>query len=135
MHSLVFDKEKNRFYVEYAGDVVFAKIRELFLEVINHPEFQRSMDMLLEYKHIKSLGAVEEGIEFGKFQDNIAEKRGFGYSAAIVCYEEKYFLQLAKMIECSRSTEGKAMVFRSKEEALEWLDQKQEEDKGLYEKI
>lgn len=131
MHLISFDIEKNRFYIEYEGDVTFSTMKEVFAELVVHPNFRKSMDMLFDLKFIGRLGSVTEAIDFGKFQDGIVEQRGFDFKSAIVCRQEEFFSQMCVLADYAKSSDAESIVFRSREEAIEWLDESGLDDISL----
>lgn len=123
MHSIFFEAERNRFYIEFEGVLCYDLMKDAFLDVLHHPDFRKSMDMVLDFKNILGLAPIADAIKFGKFQDSVADKRGYGFRSAVVCRQEEFFQQVLIHTSYAKSTEAEAVVFKSREEALNWLDE------------
>lgn len=119
---ICFEPLKNRCYLEYEGPLLYNEIKEATLAVIDHPEFKKSMDMLFEIKTKDIAGDVSDAIKFGDFQDAVSERRGYAYRAAVVFYNEELFSYMCDLVAYAKSTENELSVFKTKEEAVAWLD-------------
>lgn len=124
-YSVCFDLEKNRYHIKYNGPITYDDIREVFLAVLDYPEFKKSMDMLLEIESFDEIAPFDDAIRFGDFQDSVADRRGHGFRSAVVFSDEKNFSYMQELVAYAKSTEAEFIVVKTLQEAIDWLDGKE----------
>lgn len=116
-----FYPEQNYAEVSFIGDINFGIIMTAFTTFINHSEFKKGMNLLLDFNKTDELFTQADMLKFFSFQEDLEDKRGRDYRVAVVCSDEERLSQLKILADYASAMPYEEMVFSCKDEALKWL--------------
>lgn len=120
-YRIEFNQADNCCYIYYAGNVTLIDLKRVFLDFIEHPNFKKDMNLFVDFEMAEHTCSPAELINFFSFQELYEDKRGRNYKVVFVCPQEEAFSQTMNLVEYARSMPYSINVFRSKEEAFNWL--------------
>lgn len=120
-YNIEFNRAENYCYVSYEGAVGLADFKKVFLAYIDHPEFVRNMDVVIDFTLVDEMAPSFELLKFFEFQQAFEEKRGDDYRVIVVCNSQEAFSQVTDLSEYAKNMPYEVGVFMSREEAFKWM--------------
>lgn len=116
-----FYPEKNYVEVAFTGDMTFEIMQTAFVSLINHPEFVKNINVILNFSGSGQMVSQADMVKFFSFQEDYESRRGEDYRVAVLCNDKKDFAQLKILADYTRAMPYEVMVFLDKAEALKWI--------------
>jgi hypothetical protein len=103
------------------GMVNVLELREIFLEIVDHDEWQAGFDMLCDYSQIENFDVSSQDIdEITEWQTTIDDQIGDGRCAVVASKDAVFGMsRMWEMLSSERSQH--IYVFRQINDAVSWL--------------
>lgn len=122
-YNIEFNGEQNYCWVTYEGSVGLVDFKKVFLAYIEHPEFVKNMDVVIDFTLVNEMAPPVELLKFFEFQQAFEAKRGDHYRVIVVCNSQEAFSQVTDLAEYAKDMPYQIGVFMSREDALKWMQE------------
>lgn len=120
-YTVRFNKEDNYCCVKYEGAVTLVDFKKVFLSYIEHPDFCKNMDLIVDFTMTEKMIDPADMIAFLSFQESFETKRGRNYNILVVCNTEDAFNQVSHVLDYAKAMPYKIGIFMTMDEGLQWL--------------
>ena len=126
-HHVKIDKNRKMAHITANGKVNILELKDIFLETVEHEQWQAGFNMLCDYRNIENFDVSSKDIdEITVWQSSIDDLIGGGKCAVVASKDSVYGMsRMWEMMSSERSQH--ISVFRKVDEALSWLDTTNEE--------
>jgi len=120
-HIIKIDKERKLAQIKARGKVNVLELREIFLEIVGHEDWQSGFNMLCDYSRIEDFDVSSKDIDdITEWQNSIDALIGNG-RCAVVASKDSVF-GMSRMWEILSSERSQQIyVFRQIDDAVAWL--------------
>jgi hypothetical protein len=120
-HRIKIDKERKLARITARGKVNVFELKDIFLETVEHEDWQAGFNMLCDYSGIEDFDVTTKDIdEITEWQVSIDEMIGNGRCAVVACKDSVYGMnRMWEIISSERSQQ--ICVFRQINDAVTWL--------------
>ena len=120
------DKERKLAEITANGKVNVLELKDIFLEIVEHEDWQAGFNMLCDYSNIENFDVSTKDIDdITEWQVSIDELIGDGRCAVIASKDSVY--GMSRMWEILSSERSQQIcVFRQMNDAITWLGNKME---------
>ncbi len=120
-HSIKIDKENKLAQITARGKVNVLELKEIFLEIVEHEDWQAGFNMLCDYSNIDDFNVTTRDInDITEWQSSIDALIGDGRCAVVACSDSVYGMsRMWEIISSERSQH--ICVFRQMDDAVTWL--------------
>lgn len=120
-HFITIDKEQRLARVTATGKVNVLELRGIYVELIEHKDWQPGFNILCDYREIEDFDVSTRDIdEISEWQTSIDTKIGNGKCAVVASRDSVFGMsRMWEMISTERSQ--RICVFRELEDAESWL--------------
>ena len=121
-HHVKIDKNRKMAHITASGKVNILELKDIFLETVEHEQWQAGFNMLCDYRNIENFDVSSKDIdEITVWQSSIDDLIGGGKCAVVASKDSVYGMsRMWEMMSSERSQH--ISVFRKVDEALSWLD-------------
>jgi len=120
-HSIKIDKYGRMAQITARGSVNVLELKEIFLETVEHRDWQAGFKMLCDYRGIVDFAVTTRDIDnINEWQASIDAVIGDGKCAVVACKDLVYGMsRMWELISSERSQQIR--VFRQMKDAVIWL--------------
>jgi len=120
-HSIKIDKDRRLAQIKATGSVNVLELKEIFLEIVGHEEWQAGFYMLCDYSEIENFDVSSQDIEdIAEWLTSIDALIGDGRCAVVASKDSVY--GMSRMWEILSSDRSQHIcVFRQINDAVAWL--------------
>ena len=120
-HSIKIDKYGRMAQITARGSVNVLELKEIFLEIVGHRDWQAGFKMLCDYRGIVDFAVTTRDIDnINEWQASIDAVIGDGKCAVVACKDLVYGMsRMWELISSERSQQIR--VFRQMKDAVIWL--------------
>ena len=120
-HSIKIDKDKKLAQIRARGRVNVLELKDIFLETVEHEDWQSGFNMLCDYSNIENFDVSTKDIDdITEWQFSIDKLIGDGRCAVIASKDSVY--GMSRMWEILSSERSQQIcVFRQMNDAINWL--------------
>jgi len=120
-HNIKIDKENKLAQITARGKVNILELKEIFLEIVGHDDWQAGFNMLCDYSNIEDFDVTTRDIDnITEWQSSIDALIGDGRCAVVACKDSVYGMsRMWEIISSERSQQ--ICVFRQMNDAVTWL--------------
>ena len=120
-HSIKIDKYGRMAQITARGSVNVLELKEIFLEIVGHRDWQAGFNMLCDYRGIVDFAVTTRDIDnINEWQASIDAVIGDGKCAVVACKDLVYGMsRMWELISSERSQQIR--VFRQMKDAVIWL--------------
>ena len=120
-HRISIDKERKLAEITANGRVNVLELKDIFLEIVEHEDWQAGFNMLCDYSGIENFDVTTKDIDdITKWQTSIDALIGDGRCAVVACRDAVY--DMSRMWEIiSSECSQQICVFRQMNDAVTWL--------------
>ena len=120
-HSIKIDKYGRMAQITARGSVDVLELKEIFLEIVGHRDWQAGFNMLCDYRGIVDFAVTTRDIDnINEWQASIDAVIGDGKCAVVACKDLVYGMsRMWELISSERSQQIR--VFRQMKDAVIWL--------------
>ena len=125
-HSIKIDKDIKLAQIKARGRVNVLELKDIFLETVEHEDWQSGFNMLCDYSNIENFDVSTKDIDdITEWQVSIDKLIGDGRCAVIASKDSVY--GMSRMWEILSSERSQQIcVFRQMNDAITWLGNKME---------
>ena len=120
-HKIKIDKGRKLAQIKARGRVNVHELKDIFLEIVEHEDWQAGFNMLCDYSNIENFDVSTKDIDdITEWQVSIDELIGDGRCAVIASKDSVY--GMSRMWEILSSERSQQIcVFRQMNDAITWL--------------
>ena len=120
-HSIKIDKGRQLVEITASGSVNVLELKEIFLEFVEHRDWQAGFNMLCDYRDIEDFPVTTRDIDdINEWQASIDALIGDGRCAVVACKDLVFGMsRMWELISSERSQQIR--VFRQMKDAVIWL--------------
>lgn len=119
------DNKSNLVTLVCSGTLIKGSIKAAFLEMLDDPEFRPGANVLWDFRGIQAEPPREQDIlMFAAMVRENQARRGSGYKVAMIVDKDLYYGLIRMYQAYSDELPSDVKIFRSMEEASEWLAEK-----------
>ena len=121
-HSIRIDRERKLAEITASGTVDFSELKEIFMEIVGHEDWQAGFNMLCDYRKIDNLEVTSQDIDtITEWQTAMDSLIGSGKCAVVASKDSVY--GMSRMWEILSSDRSQRIcVFRRLNDAVLWLN-------------
>ena len=121
-HSIRIDRERKLAEITASGTVDFSELKEIFMEIVGHEDWQAGFNMLCDYRKIDNLEVTSQDIDtITEWQTAMDSLIGNGKCAVVASKDSVY--GMSRMWEILSSDRSQRIcVFRRLNDAVLWLN-------------
>jgi len=120
-HRIIIEKEKKLALITASGRVNAIELKEIFIAVVSHMDWQAGFNMLCDYRKIENFDVSSRDIdEITEWQGSIDELIGNGRCAVVAARDSVFGMsRMWEMLSSERAQQIR--VFRCLDDARSWL--------------
>ena len=121
MYKFTIDKEASFIHVEFEGDISIEEYRKMMMELVQSPDFKPGPTLLIDQRRGTLKVSTEEARAHPQFVAGLQEKLGEPKIAVVTSSDFDFAMNRMFELSSESMLSHTGMVFRSMEEAREWL--------------